>query len=271
MSSQQSHRQEKISFRTLVLLLKKQSPSWNISKIADFFEQSENPSNLNRHSLMNKINYILKRGSTDDRKRSGRPRTTTTTAYRNTILQEIQMKNKASIRSVSTKLRQNGWKTSPSSVYRTALSLGLKWFKKRRVQKLTIENKRQRVTCAKILRKNFGVTKRSKAWRWNRVVNTDFSGKFVLDSSSNPHNDGVLATAAEEIPPAIYYRSKSKGQGGGDLQAKLAPCYFSHQTRMNYIWIDIVCCFMISTTRFQLIFQIILMFLSITRWSPGPL
>ena len=124
---------------------------------------------------------------TDDRKRSGRPRTTT--AYRNTILQELQMKNKASIRSVSAKLRQNGWKTSPSSVYRTALSLGLKGFKKRRVQKLTIENKGQRVTCAKILRKN--VTKRSKVRRWNRVVNTDFSGKFVLDSSSNPHHDGV--------------------------------------------------------------------------------
>ena len=49
-----SYQQEKISFRTLVLLLKKQNPSWNVSKITDFFEQSENPPNLNRHSLMNK-------------------------------------------------------------------------------------------------------------------------------------------------------------------------------------------------------------------------
>ncbi len=72
----------------------------------------------------------------------------------------------------------------------------------------------QRVRCAKILRKNFGVTKRSKARRWDKVVNTDFSGKFILDSSSNPHNDGVWATSAEEIPPRIYYRSKSKFASG---------------------------------------------------------
>ncbi len=93
--------------------------------------------------------------------------------------------------------------------------MGLKWFKKKRVQKLTVENKMQRVRCAKILRKNFGATKRSKAWRWDKVVNTDFSGKFILDSSSNPHNDGVWATAAEEIPPAIYHRTK------GNLQVVL--------------------------------------------------
>ncbi len=78
------------------------------------------------------------------------------------------------------------------------------------MQKLTAENKRQRVRCVKILRRSFGTTERSKAWRWDRVVNTDFSGKFVLDSSSNPHNDGVWAIAVEEIPPEIYYRSKSK-------------------------------------------------------------
>ncbi|CAF1320990.1 unnamed protein product [Rotaria sp. Silwood1] len=89
----------------------------------------------------------------------------------------------------------------------------------------------QRVRCAKILRKNFGATKRSKTWRWDKVVNTDFSGKFILDSSSNPHNDGVWAKAAEEIPPAIYYRSKSKFAsglifwGGISMSDKFIPHY----------------------------------------------
>jgi hypothetical protein len=133
MSSQSARKQEKLSFRTFVLLLKRQNPSWTASNIADFLERSENPPNLNRYSLMNKIHYLLKRGSIYDRKRSGRPRTTTTRDYRNTVLQEIQMKTKASIRSVSAKLRQNGWTTSRSSVHRTAKSLGLKWFKKKRV------------------------------------------------------------------------------------------------------------------------------------------
>jgi hypothetical protein len=34
----------------------------------------------------------------------------------------------------------------------------------------------QRVQCAKVLRKKFGVSKRSKKWRWNELINTDFSG-----------------------------------------------------------------------------------------------
>ncbi len=77
---------------------------------------------------MNTINYLLKRGSIDDRGKSGRRRTTTTTAYQNIVLKEIQVRNNASVRNVSAKLKQTGWKTSPSTVYRTAKSSGLKWF-----------------------------------------------------------------------------------------------------------------------------------------------
>lgn len=76
--------------------------------------------------------------------------------------------------------------------------------------KLAIENKSQRGRYTKLLRKNFGVTKRSKAWRWNRMVNNNFSERFVLDSSSNPHNDSVWVTAVAKISPAIYYRSRRK-------------------------------------------------------------
>ncbi|CAF1340721.1 unnamed protein product [Rotaria sp. Silwood1] len=159
---------------------------------------------------MNKINYLLKRGSIHDRRRSGRPRTTTTTASENIVVKEIQVKNNASVRNVSAKLKQQGWKTSRSSVHRVAISSGLKSFKKKKTQKLTYDNKIQRVQCAKVLRKKFGVSKRSKKWRWHEVINTDFSGKFTLESLSNPHNAGGWARNAAEIPLTIRNRPRNK-------------------------------------------------------------
>ncbi|CAF1341136.1 unnamed protein product [Rotaria sordida] len=83
MSRRQDRQQEKELFRSLVLLLHRQNPSWTTPDVADFFEQSDNPPNLNRHALVNKIHYIVARGIVCERNRSGRPRTTTTAFYKN--------------------------------------------------------------------------------------------------------------------------------------------------------------------------------------------
>ncbi|CAF1347321.1 unnamed protein product [Rotaria sordida] len=214
MSHRQDRQQEKELFRPLVLLLHRQNRSWTVPDIADFFEQSDNPPNLNRHALVNKIHYVLARGTVCERKRSGKPRTTTTASYRNLVLKKIQNQNKASIRNVSAKLKKISWKSSPSSVYRVVRSAGLKWFKKRRTQKLTYDNKVQRVKCAKKLRRNFGATKRSTKWMWDKIINTDFSGKFTLESHSNPHNEGIWAIRFEEIPSTSRERPTSKFASG---------------------------------------------------------
>ncbi|CAF5146525.1 unnamed protein product, partial [Rotaria sp. Silwood1] len=107
-----------------------------------------------------------------------------------------------------------GWKSSPSSVYRVVQSVGLKWFKKRRTQKLTYDNEVQRVKCAKKLRRNFGVTKRSSKWIWDKIINMDFSGKFTLESHSNPHNEGIWATRFEEILSTSRERPTRKFASG---------------------------------------------------------
>ncbi len=103
MSRQSTRLEEEKLFRTLVLLLHRQNPSWTVPDIGNFLEQSDNPPSLNRHALLHKIRYLLARGSIDDSQRSGRPRTTTTPRYRKAILKEIQIKNKASVRNVSEK------------------------------------------------------------------------------------------------------------------------------------------------------------------------
>ncbi|CAF1061727.1 unnamed protein product [Rotaria sordida] len=100
MSRRQDRQQEKELFRSLVLLLHRQNPSWTTPDVADFFEQSDNPPNLNRHALVNKIHYIVARGIVCERNRSGRPRTTTTAFYKNLVLKKIQNQNKASVRNI---------------------------------------------------------------------------------------------------------------------------------------------------------------------------
>ncbi|CAF5054042.1 unnamed protein product, partial [Rotaria sp. Silwood1] len=46
------------------------------------------------------------------------------------------------------------------------------------------------------------------------IINTEFSGKFTLESLSNPYNEGIWAKSAEEIPSAIRNRPKNKFPSG---------------------------------------------------------
>ncbi|CAF2423375.1 unnamed protein product [Rotaria sp. Silwood2] len=45
---------------------------------------------------------------------------------------------------------------------------------------------------------------------WDQIINTDFSGKFTLESYSNSHSESIWATDADEISPAYRNRSKNK-------------------------------------------------------------
>jgi hypothetical protein len=58
--------------------------------------------------------------------------------------------------------------------------LELKWWKRRKVQKLTIDQKAQRVIVAKRLRKKYGYKKENKFHKWINILNTDFSGTSIL-------------------------------------------------------------------------------------------
>ena len=77
--------------------------------------------------------------------------------------------------------------------------LKLKPFKRRKAQKLTLNNKNQRVECAKRLRKKFGVKSANQNWRWYKIVNTDFSGIYTLKCLQNSKSDVIYAYNANEI------------------------------------------------------------------------
>ncbi|CAF4195086.1 unnamed protein product [Rotaria magnacalcarata] len=115
-------------------------------------------------------------------------------------------------RNVNAKLRKLGYKTSNTSVCRAKTELKLKWWKRQTVQKLTNQQKIQRIFIAKQLRKKYGTKKGGKIFKWNCVLNTDFSGAFKLSPQNNRHNEGVYAESSLDIPYELRTISKQKFQ-----------------------------------------------------------
>ncbi|CAF4663029.1 unnamed protein product [Rotaria sp. Silwood2] len=205
---------DKKEFRSLVLNLKKLNPSSGAPQLANFLQQSENPPSLQRRQLVTKIRRTLTRNTIEDKKRSGHPATTSTSSFQQKIKTSLRLKKGASIRNVTSNLNRNGIKCFERTVHRTARQLNLKWFKTRKSQKLTEDNKTRRVICAKQLRMKFGVEKKAHKWKWNRLVNTDFSGKFTLLPFQNKRNDDIWAEEGEVVPPVLINAPTDKFKKG---------------------------------------------------------
>ncbi|CAF3557640.1 unnamed protein product [Rotaria sp. Silwood1] len=184
------------NFRSFVLNLKSLNSTWSVGRIARFIQNSDNPPHLKYTSLYKCVSRILKRETIKDKKRSGRPVTVTTSEFRKNVDKCIRLKKNASIRKTDAVLKRQGFTSSETSIYRTVKALNLKWYKKRKSQKLSDIDKKNRVKCAKALRSKLGVRKNSNKWRWNRIVNCDFSGLFTFQGFQNKRNDGVWAREA---------------------------------------------------------------------------
>ncbi|CAF1213564.1 unnamed protein product [Rotaria sordida] len=126
----------------------------------------------------------------------------------------MRLKRGAFIRNVTANLNKNGIRCSTYTVYKAARKLKLKWFKTRKSQKLSYQNKIDRVDCAKRLRSKFGVSRNAKNWKWERVVNTDFSGVFTLQPFQNKRNDGIWAEENEAIPSSLINAPTDKFKKG---------------------------------------------------------
>ena len=130
----------KTNFVLLYYIFKKIHPSWKPKDIAKFPIQSEKPpSYTTKNALWLKILRIFKRNQVDDLLRSGAPRTTATIECIRCVNHALRLKEGASIGNVNAKLRQEEFKTSNTSVRRAKSSLNLKWWKQRKVQKLTTQ------------------------------------------------------------------------------------------------------------------------------------
>jgi hypothetical protein len=122
------------------------------------------------------------------------------------------LKQNSSIKKANALLGQSGYATSKSSVWRVKNELNLKWWKLTTVQKLTINQKTERVNIAKRLRKKYGMKKGGKSYKWKYILNTDFSGTFSLNPRSNQHNEGVYAESSSDIPYDLKTKPMQKFQ-----------------------------------------------------------
>ncbi|CAF1580441.1 unnamed protein product [Rotaria sp. Silwood1] len=203
----------KKEFRSFVLHLKQLHPTWKSKEITNFLIQSENLSPYTMESALNvKVWRILNRNQVNDLPRSSAPCTTTTLEYIQAVKNNLRLTKSTTIRNVNAKLQQQGFKTSKSSIWRTKQLLKLKWWKRKIVQKLTIDQKLQCVIIAKRLRKKYGFKKGNKLYDWMYVLNTDFSGTFTLNPQSNRHNEGIYAESKSDISYELKTKPKEKFQ-----------------------------------------------------------
>ena len=147
---------------------------------------------MKRRQLVTIVGRTLTRNTINDKQRLGYPITVSTLIFQQQVKTSIRLRRDASIRNVTANTNIHGMKCSTQTVYNTARKLKLKWLKTKQSQKLTNQNKIKRIiACAKQLRLQFGVKRNEKNWKWDRVVNTDFSGKFTLQLFENKRNDGI--------------------------------------------------------------------------------
>ncbi|CAF1287772.1 unnamed protein product [Rotaria sordida] len=183
---------EKKEFRSLVLGLKALNPSWSASQISTFLRQSENRPLLKSRQLLTKVKRTLTRNTIDDRQRPGRPIPISIPIFQQQVKTSMRLKRGASIRNVTANLNKNGIRCSTYTVYKAA----------------------RKVDCAKRLRSKFGVSRNAKNWKWDRVVNTDFSGVFTLQPFQNKRNDGIWAEENEAIPSSLINAPTDKFKKG---------------------------------------------------------
>ncbi|CAF1095660.1 unnamed protein product [Rotaria sordida] len=152
--------------------------SWKAKDITTFALQTENPlCYTTRNALRRKVWRILKRNKVKHLPKSSAPRTTTTIEY-------IQAEVKSSLK--------------------------LKWWKQQTVQKLTTNQKVQRIIIAKRLSKKYGTKKKHKLYEWIYLLNTDFSNTFTLIPQYNQHNEGVYAESTSDTRYELKTKSKQK-------------------------------------------------------------
>lgn len=199
---------EEEDFASLVLSLKKRNPSWKGADIAAAVSSYEKKPKLKRDALRRKINRILKRG-TAKRKIHIRVKTVRTEEFKVKVKQLIKLKKGRSQRKVTETLQNQDIKCSRRTVGRAIDDLGLKPFKQETTQDLSAANKEKRVECAKKLRKKFG-TRKDRKWRWNSVINTDFSGIFTLAGFQNRRNTWIYAEKKKQIKAKLKAAPKQK-------------------------------------------------------------
>jgi hypothetical protein len=242
--------------REQILTLHDLHRKWSSSNIADELQNSDCPPLQTRHALVRYINYTINRGTINPRRRSGRPRTTRTKKFISLVKCNVENKRRKSIRKTDRLLKSKQLKSSYGSVQRALKNdIKIKPWKITRAQKITSEQRNERIKSAKILLKRFG-TKPTKSYsKWKRLINTDFSGHINLVQKHNSKNNVIWSTSKATIPLDLQTIGQQKyspgvilfgGISSRGLIPRSSPIFVDEwlslnvksSTRNELVWID---------------------------------
>ncbi|CAF3859255.1 unnamed protein product [Rotaria sp. Silwood1] len=237
-----SRKYEKL--RKQILILHELHQNWSSSDIANELMNSDCPPSQTRQTLIRYVNYTIKRGTIEARKRTGRPRTTRTSIFISLVKDHMENNLGQSIRKTNDLLQKNHVNSSYSSVRRTLKEdIKLQPWKLTRSQKISPIQREARVISAKKLLKKFGLNPTRSNSKWKRLVNTDFSGRVSLLQKHNSKNSIIWSTSKTTIPLALQSVHQEKCSPGVLLYGAISSRGLIPPTAPVFIddWLNIEC------------------------------
>jgi hypothetical protein len=230
--------------RKQILVLHELHQNWSSSDIANELMNGDCPPSQTRQTLIRYVNYTIKRGTIEARKRTGRPRTTRTSIFISLVKDHMENKLGQSIRKTDELLKRNHVNSSYGSVRRTLKEdIKLKPWKLTRSQKIGPIQRAARVISAKKLLKKFWLKPTRSNFKWKRLVNTDFSGRVSLLQKHNSKNSIIWSTSKTTIPLALQSIHQEKYSPGVILYGGISSRGLIPPTIPVFIddWLKIEC------------------------------
>ena len=230
--------------RNQILVLRELHENWSSSDIANELMNSDCPPLQSRQTLIHYINYTVKRGTMQPRKRIGRPRTTRTSIFISSVKNHMENKSGQSIRKTDEMFKRNHVNSSYGSVRRALKEdLKIKPWKLTRSQKISPMQREKRVNSAKKILKKFGNNPTRSNSKWKRLVNTDFSGRVSVLQKHNSKNDIVWSSSESTIPFALQSVDKKKYSPGVLLYGAISSRGLIPPSPLIFIddWLTVEC------------------------------
>ncbi|CAF1331480.1 unnamed protein product [Rotaria sordida] len=201
--------QKHLQWRMNVLSLR-EIYGWSANKITTELWTSYKPNNISRSGLLSFVKRTIKRGTVQDRPRSGRPKSKRTLLnIAKARKRHLNVQNPGQ-RATAEKLNMS----RPPVQYILKHDLKLKPYHKTRASRITKEHAESRLNSAKQLLKKYGRSRRSQFYQWDKMVITDFCGKIGARQKHNSKIFVFYALDNKSIPSELFYAYEENFEKG---------------------------------------------------------
>lgn len=180
---------------------------WGYRKITKKLWQDYQPDGISYNGLLLLSKRTIKRGTLEDKPRTGRPKTARTV----TNIEQIKQRHLHQKRNPGQRSTAANLGISLATVHRAMKKdLHIKPFHKFKTSKMTNDHLKSRVESAKTLLDKYGRNEGKKIFSWHLVINSDYSAKIGLQVPNNTKNNVVYGETRKSIPRELLEASKEK-------------------------------------------------------------